>query len=136
MALTFEYEKNHSTILGEIRRPVARVSFYSQPKDKWYDILMIVDTGADYTLLPKYFADQLGINLKKECKVFKTSGVGGTRKVFFLERVKVTLGPWERVIPIGFLDQDTIPPLLGRHLFLETFKIVFSPDHTVTFSSK
>lgn len=134
MALTFSFEKSRSPIFGEIRRPVAQVYFYSKSKNRWYETWMIVDTGADYTLLPKYFAVRLGIDLKKDCITFRTSGIGGEEKVYLLKKIKIKLGSWERVIPVGFLDKDNIPPLLGRHLFLETFEALFSSKHTLTFS--
>jgi predicted aspartyl protease len=132
MAITFNYEKNHSSILGDVYRPVASASFYSKKKDRWFDVGMIVDTGADYTVLPRHFARRLGINLKQDCDVFKTSGVGGESKVHFLKEAKVRLGSWERIIPVGFLDHDNIPPLLGRYAFLETFDAHFSKRHTLT----
>ncbi|MEK7616966.1 MAG: retropepsin-like aspartic protease [Patescibacteria group bacterium] len=136
MVLTFQFEKSLSPILGTIHRPVARVLFYSQPKRKWYEIWMLVDSGADYTLLPRYFSNSLGVNLKKDCWVFKTAGIGGEEKVYFLKKIQVRLGEWTRHIPVGFLDRDDIPPLLGRHLFLETFEVHFSPKHFITFEDK
>ncbi len=136
MALTFQFEKSNSPILGTIYRPVARVFFYSKSKKRWYETWMIVDSGADYTLLPRYFSYRLGIDLKKDCQVFKTAGIGGEEKVHFLRRIKAKLGIWEREIPVGFLDRDNVPPLLGRHLFLETFEVYFSPTHYVTFEAK
>ena len=97
---------------------------------------MIVDTGADYSLLPRFWADKLGINLEKDCKMFTTYGVGGSERVYFLPKIKVKLGDWERIIPIGFLERNEIPPLLGRQLFKETFETLFSSNHTVSFSTK
>lgn len=84
------------------------------------------ETGADYTLLPRFLAESLGINLKDDCQKLETSGVGGKETVFFCkEKVTVRLGGWERKIPLGFLDNDFIPPLLGRHQFFETFQTIF-----------
>ncbi len=97
---------------------------------------MIVDTGADYTLLPKYFSVRLDVDLKKDCRIFKTGGIGGEEKVYLLPSIKAKLGTWERQVPVGFLDRDDIPPLLGRYMFLETFETLFSSSHTVTFSTK
>lgn len=136
MALTFRFDKDFSPILGEIHRPIAQVFFYSIQKRKWYEVWMIVDTGADYTLLPKYYSRRLGINLYKECKLFSTTGIGGEEKVYFLRSIKTKLGNWERNIPVGFLDRDDIPPLMGRHLFIETFETLFSSNHTLAFSVK
>lgn len=136
MALTFVFERNFSPILGTIHRPIAQVFFFSQQKNLWYEVWMIVDTGADYTLLPKYFSRRLGIDLKKDCQIFRTAGIGGEEKVYFLKGISVKLGEWQRSIPIGFLDRDEIPPLMGRHLFLETFEALFSSNHTTTFTIK
>lgn len=97
---------------------------------------MIVDTGADYTLLPRFMADKLGTNLEKDCKVFTTFGIGGGERVYFLPNINVKFGNWKRVIPVGFLERNEIPPLLGRHLFLETFETLFSSSHIVSFSVK
>ena len=136
MALIFQYEKKQSSIFKEVFRPVAQVFLYSEVKKIWYEIWMIIDTGADYTLLPKYLAERLKINLKKECQLFKTAGIGGEEKVYLKKNLKVKIGNWERVVPVGFLDKENIPPLLGRQEFLETFEVLFSSNHTVNFSIK
>lgn len=135
MALKFLFRREKSSILGIIHRPVAQAFMWSDKDNQWLEVWMIVDTGADYTLLPRFMADKLGINLEKDCQVFSTFGVGGGERVYFLPKIKVRLGKWERTIPIGFLERNEIPPLMGRHLFLETFEILFSSNHTISFSS-
>lgn len=134
MEVSFEFDRVVSPVLGEIRRPVALVSFFSHKRGRWYEIAMVVDTGADYTLLPLYFATRLGVNLQTDCKLFQTSGVGGMAKVYFLESVKAKIGAMVRSVPLGFLNSNNVPPLLGRHMFLETFDTLFSRKHIVTFS--
>ncbi len=136
MVLKFPFKIEKSAILGTIHRPMAQVLFWSKQTRQWIEVWMIVDTGADYTLLPRFMADKLGVNLEKDCKVFHTYGVGGGERVYFLSKTKVKLGEWERIIPIGFLERNEIPPLFGRHLFLETFETVFSSNHVVSFSVK
>lgn len=136
MVLKFLFRVEKSAILGKIHRPVAQVFFWSKIDEKWVEIWMIVDTGADYTLLPRFMANDLGVNLEKECKIFTTYGVGGGERVYFLPKMKVKLSRWERIIPVGFLERNEIPPLMGRHLFLETFETLFSSNHTVSFSTK
>lgn len=133
MAIKFPFKKEKSLILGTIYRPLAKVLFLSK-SNYWTEVWMIVDTGADYTLLPRFMAQDLKIDLEKDCKILTTYGVGGGERVYFLPKIKVKLGNWERIIPIGFLERNEIPPLMGRHLFLETFDAIFSSDHTVTFS--
>lgn len=133
MAVTFDFKKEESSLLGTIYRPIATIFFQNKTTDVFKPITMIIDTGADYTLLPRFLAFSLGIDLKKDCQRLKTSGVGGDETVFFCKKkVKVKVGDWQREIPLGFLNNDFIPPLLGRHQFFETFKVIFN-DHKTTF---
>jgi|SRR3990167_10347245 len=133
MPLKFSFRREKSSILGSIYRPVAQVFFWSKQSRDWSEVWMIVDTGADYTLLPRFMADDLGIDLEKECRIFNTYGVGGGERVYFLPKIKVKLDDWERIIPVGFLERNEIPPLLGRHLFMETFDTEFTKKHMVIF---
>jgi hypothetical protein len=135
MPLSFPFEKVSSPIFGTVFRPVAWVSFWSKTKNEWIGIWMIVDSGADYTLLPRYMSEYLGINLKNDCKSFSTFGVGGQEAVFLYKKTKIKLGIWELTAPIGFLDNDSIPPLLGRQGFMEKFATLFS-NHKTIFSDQ
>lgn len=42
----------------------------------------------------------------------------------------------ERVIPVGFLDRNEVPPLMGRQLFMESLETYFSSKHIIYFSDK
>jgi len=133
MDVVFPFERSFSPIFGTIHRPVAQVFFYSKPKRRWYEIWMIADIGADYTILPKYFSERLGVDLAKECQVFITSGIGGDEKVYLAKHMRAKLGNWEREVPVGFLERDEAPPLLDRQLFLETFESFFRPTTRLHF---
>lgn len=126
MAVTFKFKEYSSKIFGNVKRPVAEVFFQHQKDKSWQPITMLVDSGADYTLLPHFLAYPLGINLITDCKLIHTQGVGGTSKVYLLKKkIKVRLGKFRREIPVGFLTNDFIPPLLGRQEFFETFRVIF-----------
>lgn len=126
MAISFQFREYPSAIFGKARRPLASVLFQNQLDKSWKPVTMVVDTGADYTLLPRFLTEELGINLKRDCKVIETQGVGGTSRTYLLKKkISVRLGDYKREIPVGFLNNDYIPPLLGRQEFLETFKVVF-----------
>jgi hypothetical protein len=135
MVLRFNFREDNSAILGKIYRPMAQVFIWSAKDKLWTEVWMLVDSGADYTLLPRFMADKLRVDLEKDCKLFSTYGVGGGERVYFLPKIKVRLGKWKREIPVGFLERNEIPPLLGRHQFMETFETNFSPRHVVSFSS-
>lgn len=132
MPVTFQFKDYPSNIFGIVKRPIAQAYFQHQKDKSWQPVTMLIDTGADYTLLPYFMAHPLGINLISDCKVIHTKGVGGTSKVYLFKRkIKVKIRELRRQIPVGFLADD-IPPLLGRQEFFETFKVVFE-KFTTTF---
>jgi len=125
--ISFPYETKKSNIFKQVKRPVATVDFWSGRFEKWISYSMIVDTGADYTVLPSSDATDLGVDLEKECRKFKTQGVGGTETVYFLKRkIKIRIGEVIKKIPAGFLSRDNIPELLGRQECLNSFDLSFS----------
>lgn len=127
MKVNFPYEEKPSAIFRRIKRPVAKVRFWSKKFDRWLEYTMIVDTGADYTLLPFSKAKDLGVNLEKDCKRFVSRGIGGSETVYFLKKkTKAAIGDWKGKIPVGFLEKEDIPPLLGRQGCLDIFDVLFS----------
>lgn len=134
MDVRFPYENEGSGRFGKILRPVAKVTFTSPYVDILVDIWMVVDTGADYTILPRHFSQKLRISLEKDCSKETTFGVGGEQIVyFFKKKIKASIGKLERNIPVAFLDNNEIPALMGRLGFLETFDIEFLKTHFVVF---
>lgn len=117
--ISFPFQKEVSEIFGIVHRPVAEVAVWSFKRKGWIKIVALVDTGADYTLLPSYFIPILGVDLKRDCHVHSTSGIGGTMNVCVFEKMPLRIGNWQHQIPVGFLKQDNIPPLLGRQECLE-----------------
>ena len=124
MRTVFSFRKVKSTVFGYIYRPYADVICYGQ-QGRNRVITMVVDTGADYTILPRREAAILGIDLVKDCQLTSTKGVGGDQKVYLYQRLQVQLGQTKLGIPVGFLDTNEVPPLLGRHQFMELFKTCF-----------
>ena len=118
-------------------RPIAKVSFQSPHSDTlWVDTWLIVDSGADFSILPRYHAHDLGINLEKDCVIDATQGVGGQQTIYLCKKkISVKIGTIERKIPLAFFDSDELPALLGRLGFLETFDVSFQKTHKVTFKN-
>lgn len=119
------------TFLGKIYRPYLHILFCSKARKSWQPIEMLVDTGADYTLLPKRYAEILGIHLEADCHKETTFGVGGTETVYQYRGVPVKIGSWQAKIPMGFLGRDDFPPVLGRLKMLEAVKLVMKDFRTI-----
>ena len=91
----------------------------------------MVDTGADFTIFPRKDAYLFGIDLVKETIKDRTFGVGGKERIFLYKNLKVKIGNKELKIPVGFLDRNDIPALLGRQHFMELFKVSFDKHKTI-----
>ncbi len=85
--IKFGYERQESSLLGVIFRPIAEIYIKKKGEEKWYRVLMIIDSGADVTLLPSMYAGILGVDLN-ECKKQKTRGIGGFAYLYLLVACK------------------------------------------------
>jgi predicted aspartyl protease len=128
---TFPFKKIGKTELGIIFRPYAEIHVFSIKRNSWIPVEVIVDTGADYTMFPKRYADLLGIDLNTECVSKTTLGIGGSETVYLYKALTIKIGSWQKNIPIGFLERDDIPALLGRLECMETLKVVFKKHQTI-----
>lgn len=128
MVIKFPYERQESKIFGTILRPIAEI-YFQKRGGKWLRISMIVDSGADITLLPKMYAGVLGIDTN-ECRKEETKGVGGEAEIYLCKDLVVKIGEGELNIVAGFIDED-IPPLMGRADFFNTFEVCFKKDELV-----
>ncbi|MDO8451788.1 MAG: retropepsin-like aspartic protease, partial [bacterium] len=98
------------------------------------DVWMIVDTGADFTILPRHFSQKLRISLEHDCIKDTTVGVGGNQAIYFYKKkIQASIGRFVRPVPLAFFDNNEVPALLGRLGFLETFDTEFFKQHTVVF---
>ncbi len=132
MAVKSPHNPVSSALFGIIYRPTIKVKFKVRGSKNWLDVSMIVDTGADYTILPKWLANDLNVDLKADCERHITGGIGGSETVFLLRRMTVRVGQWIGVVPVGFLTHDDVPPLLGRQNFSEKFRLILE-NYTTTF---
>lgn len=134
MVVKFPFGKVGKSYFGQVLRPVAKVSLKSPKQNIWTDTWMVVDTGADFTILPRYLSEDLFISLEHNCIKDTTSGVGGEQVIYLYKRRLLTrIDSLERNIPIAFFDGNEVPPLLGRLGFLETFDVEFLKSHAVVF---
>ena len=134
MDVKFKFENAGNSFFGTVYRPIAKVSFKSPKNNIWTDAWTIVDTGADFTILPRYLSQDIGISLENDCIKDRTRGVGGEQSIYLYKyKVRAKIGKLERNIPLAFLDSNEVPALLGRLGFLETFDTEFLKSHDVVF---
>lgn len=113
------------SFLGKIYRPYIEILITSKNIDEWIPVEVLIDTGADYTLLPKKYAELLRVNLERDCYQDKTLGVGGQEKIYLYKKgIRIKIASFKREIPVGFLNRDNVPPLLGRLECLEVLTLI------------
>jgi len=104
--------------IGRIFRPYIPVQLNTREAG-WKSFDFIVDTGADFTMLPFYMADILGIKLKKSDED-KSTGIGGFEVKTWKIQIPVMIGKWQFVIPASITSENLTPLLLGRAGTLDT----------------
>ncbi len=136
MDVKFAFENAGKSFFGPVHRPIAKVSFKSLKNSIWTTTWMVVDSGADFTILPQYLSKDLEISLEDDCVKDITAGVGGEQNIYLCKnKIKAKIGPFEKEVPLAFFDSNEVPALMGRLGFLETFNTEFLKSHLVVFKS-
>jgi len=116
---------------GKVFRPYTTIQVFKKDLKVYVNRILVVDTGADFTIFPRKDAFLFGIDLEKETTEEDTFGIGGKERIFLYKNLSVKLGDKELKIPVGFLDRNDIPALLGRQHFLEFIKVCFEKHKTI-----
>jgi Aspartyl protease len=95
------------------------------------DTLILLDTGADLTTLPRQFAALLGFS-DADLDSVSASGLGGKATVWKPKAgppVEIRIGDqWYPLPGVAFADRT--PPLLGRDLVFRYFKLRMQTGET------
>ena len=132
MTVSFDYQYVGESYFGKIYRPVAKVTFKSPKTNIYLTTWMVVDSGADHTILPVSLSQKLDISLKNDCQKDVTAGIGGEQTIYFLKsKIQAQIGKISKKVPLGFLDSKDVPPLLGRLGFMELFEVILKKNKVV-----
>ena len=112
------------TSLGTILNPVIPIQVLT-PKG-FVTFQFLLDSGADFTLLPRHMADLVGIDLNKSPSA-KTFGVEGKGIHVAIGRITIRIGSEILRIRCFFSERDDAPFLLGRMDLFSKFKIELDP---------
>ena len=86
---------------------------------------MLVDSGADFCLMPKQLGIDLGYTVGVEEVMSKAEGVGGEID-YLLRRVEVSIDGHTLTVPIAWIQtDDAVEYLLGREVIFDRFDIEF-----------
>lgn len=85
----------------------------------------LIDSGADFTILPIGLINVLNIDIKS-CKEVNFSGVGGEIISGFITKVTLGIGGHNYLINIVFAEISGAIGILGQLGFFDFFKVVFN----------
>jgi predicted aspartyl protease len=121
-----------NTKFGTIPTPLLTISVLTKFGYQSYQFLF--DTGADFTMLPRYMAEDIGVNTKTLPQI-RSYGIEGRGINVFIGKIKVKFASEELTVRCLFSEKDTTPFLLGRIDIFTHFNIAFDNIHKkVTFT--
>lgn len=115
---------------GTLRHAPFIPLFVRTKSGKLIEVVALLDSGADNTVIPKDLAEILEL---KELEETDTAGIGGNVKVKKTKLNFMIIGTREKhslsVPALVLQDKNAnVPLLLGRHGFFEEFHITFKQD--------
>jgi len=113
--------------------PIARIKFISDKEEYLCEI--IVDSGADITLIPKSFGELLGFSFKGE-KIREIRGIGEGVIPYVIKIAVVKIGKYKFNSRIGIALIEEIPLILGRLDIFDQFDIEFKQKTRLTIFRK
>lgn len=112
------------TELGSILTPYCWIDVKTR-KGVWRKHKFLFDTGADYTSVPKFMSDVVGVNLvMAKQEVMYTAN--NEPMVTYAGTMRIRLDKEELHVPCVFTDRDDTPFLLGRAGFIDRFEMLLS----------
>lgn len=103
--------------------PAAEVGFFNK-NGELLTLVLLIDSGATISALPKSDAATLGVIVENDTPIF-ISGIGKEVVRGWEREIKVQFGEETKTMPFLFLDNDSAPRLLGRKELFERNIVIF-----------
>jgi predicted aspartyl protease len=128
MTLTYKYKVVPRS--NNIKASSPSIPMTLSGKGGKYEFMVLLDSGADISAIPKHVAELLGLNLEGEKE--KTFGIGGEAPAVET-KMKIEFGKthenYSFEIPVKvILSNYDFPPLIGRAIFFDKFNIIFKQN--------
>ena len=121
MRKCFKFAKENSSSIGIVYRPIAKVGL-RDASGELFELSMLVDSGADITILSKRIGDIMGVNVEQgEAKVFRRI-VG--EMIAYVHKIPLSINGKKIETRVAFALSE-VPNLLGRLDIFKNFEISF-----------
>lgn len=113
---------NKRTSLGIV--PDSLIPAELLTKFGYQTLQFVLDTGADFTMLPHHMAEVIGIDLTT-CPQGVSYGVEGEGIKVYMSKIQIKIGQVELKVRCLFSEKETTPYILGRADIFSIFNITF-----------
>ena len=121
--IEYQWREESSESFGKVKRPIARVHI----KDKngnWRAITMLVDSGADISIMTRGYGELFGHNVERGRKI-KLRGIGQDEIVAYIHKMGMLIGEHEFSLEVAIAHIDLKISVLGRRNLFDLFEIQF-----------
>ena len=120
--IEFEFEKIRTEKLGEILKPIIPVTIIGPKRN--LNIFMLLDSGADLSLIPYSVGETIGLELDFENRS-EVQGIGEGSVPYILTKIKLKIEKVEISARVGWALIEEVPFILGRLDLFQKFSIEF-----------
>lgn len=108
----------------DTKRPLVPIKFIYKDKTT-LPILLLVDSGADYSYLTTQVAEILGIDLSK-IRPQTSFGINGSAFLTYPSKIAIDLGGHQLDIPVHFSSQlnPAFPCVIGQETFFSKARVI------------
>jgi hypothetical protein len=118
----YRFARKSSKKFGEVYEPTIPVEIIGP--NKTVEALMVVDSGADISLLPHWVAEIVGLHLNSENRR-DIHGIGDESIPYILDTVRMRIADSEITPRIAWALGEEVPFVLGRLDVFKEFSIEF-----------
>jgi predicted aspartyl protease len=119
------YTEKESRIFGNMLKPVIYMEIFSQTHSLWCGIDdVLVDTGADITLIPRNIGKGLVADIHSGEKA-SIKGITPFELSVYIHSLKIRVANNEFETKVAIANADEVPVVLGRYRALDIFHAIF-----------
>jgi Aspartyl protease len=98
---------------------------------------MLVDSGADITVMPRWMGEDLGLQLAEDEYIERAEGINGSVG-YVIRNLTFTLDGHTFKAPVGWIQTDGVEDiLLGREVVFDLFDVEFKQaEETILFKRR
>ena len=116
------FEKRQTKTLGQILKPIIPVTVIGSKRGT--NIFMLLDSGADLSLIPFSIGKTIGLELDMENRS-EVQGIGEGSLPYILSQARIRIGDVEAPVRIGWALINEVPMILGRLDVFQQFSVEF-----------